>query len=307
MKSRNIIVLVGALLIGLVAVLLVNGVFSGVEQQQAKIAEQNRMVRIVVASQALGFGAPLTAQNVRMANWPSSSLPDGAFNSLDEATRTRVALRPIVAGEPILASKVSGTNGRATLSANLPQGQLAIAVPVSDVSGAGGFIRPGDVVDVLVTRQIPGEGASQSDKMTDVVLEAVPVLGIDQVSDQNKTDAVIAKTATLQVDTFGAQKLALSQQLGVVTLVLRNVADPTAGARSTVTGRDITASNLSLGARRQAGPAPAPARQPALAAYRPPVSAQTVPLAGRSPPITGPSMTIIRGTKTSEEGIYHGN
>ena len=307
MKSRNIIVLVGALLIGLVAVLIVNGVFSGVEQQQAKIAEQNRMVRIVVASQALAFGTQLSAQNVRMTNWPSSSLPDGAFTSLEEATRARVALRPIVAGEPILASKVSGSNGRATLSANLPQGQLAIAVPISDVFGAGGFIRPGDVVDVLVTRQIPGEGASQSDKMNDVVLEAVPVLGIDQVSDQNKTDAVIAKTATLQVDTFGAQKLALAQQLGVVTLVLRNVADPTAGARSTVTGRDITASHIYVGARRQASTSPVFRAQPALSAYRPPAPAPGA-TTGRAPPaFVGPSMTVVRGTQTTEESIYHGN
>ena len=93
MKSRNLIVLAGALLIGLFAVLIVNGVFSGVEQQQQKIAEQSRMVRIVVASQALAFGTPLSSQNVRLANWPAASLPDGAFTTLDDATKSRVALR----------------------------------------------------------------------------------------------------------------------------------------------------------------------------------------------------------------------
>ena len=302
MKSRNLLVLAGALLIGLIAVLIVNGVFSGVEQQQQKIAEQNRMIRIVVASQALAFGTPLSSQNVRLVNWPANSMPDGAFTSLEEATKSRVSLRPIVAGEPVLASKVSGANGRATLSANLPVGQLAFAVPISDITSAGGFIRPGDVVDVLVTRRIPGDGSSEMDKMTDVVLESIPVLGIDQVSDENKTDPAIGKSATLQVDTFGAQKLALAQQLGVLTLALRNVADPTTGARSTVTGRDITASRLFIGSRWQ-GPTPVRSA-PILATARPPLRAPTS--AAPPPAFVGPTMTVVRGTKTSEESVYHG-
>ena len=302
MKSRNFLVLAGALLIGLVAVLIANGVFSGVEQQQQRIAEQNRMVRIVVASQALAFGTPLSSQNVRLVNWPASSLPQGAFTSLEEATKSRVSLRPLVTGEPVLASKVSGANGRATLSANLPVGQLAFGVPISDITGAGGFIRPGDVVDVLVTRKIPGNGSSESDKMTDVLLESVPVLGIDQVSDENKTEPAIGKTATLQVDTFGAQKLALAQQLGILTLALRNVADPTVGSRSTVTGRDITSSRLFIGDRR---PGPVSGRSaPIVAMARPPLRAPT--LSAPPPAFVGPTMTVVRGTKTSEESVYHG-
>ena len=302
MKSRNLLVLAGALLIGLIAVLIVNGVFSGVEQQQQKIAEQNRMIRIVVASQALAFGTPLSSQNVRLVNWPANSQPDGAFTSLEEATKSRVSLRPIVAGEPVLASKVSGANGRATLSANLPVGQLAFAVPINDITSAGGFIRPGDVVDVLVTRRIPGDGSSEMDKMTDVVLESIPVLGIDQVSDENKTDPAIGKSATLQVDTFGAQKLALAQQLGVLTLALRNVADPTTGARSTVTGRDITTSRMFIGQRWQGSMATRSA--PILATARPPLRAPTS--AAPPPAFVGPTMTVVRGTKTSEESVYHG-
>ena len=143
MRSRSLIVLAAALFIGLVAVLIANGVFTGVEQRQAKAAEDTRQVRIAVATQDVAFGTPLSAQNVRLANWPASSVPAGAFTTLEDATRARVALRPMVTGEPVLASKVSGENGRATLSANLPAGQLAFAVPIDAVAGAGGFVRPG--------------------------------------------------------------------------------------------------------------------------------------------------------------------
>ncbi len=304
MQSRSLIIVIAALLIGLVAVLFVNGVFSGVEKRQEKIAEANRMVRVVVAAQDMAFGTPLSAQNVRLANWPASSVPEGAFTSIEEATKARVALRPIVSGEPVLASKVSGANGRAALSANLPVGQLAYAIPINDISGAGGFVRPGDVVDVLVTRKIPGEGSQESDKMTDVVLEAVPVLAIDQESNQNKTDPAVGKTATLQVDTFGAQKLALAGQLGVMSLALRNVADTTVASRATVIGRDISSSRFYIPERRSgAGAGAAPAG--ALPAYRAP--ARNPGLAQQVPALpVGPSMTIVRGTRSTEEGIRNG-
>lgn len=303
MRSRGLIVLGIAVVIGLAAVLIVNRVFSGVEQRQARSAEENRQVRIAVATQDMAFGTPLSAQNVRLVNWPASSVPAGAFTTFEDATRARVALRPIVTGEPVLASKVSGENGRATLSANLPEGQLAYAVPIDAVAGAGGFVRPGDVVDVLITRQIPGQGATQSDKMSDIVLEATPVLAVDQVSDPNNTQPALGKTATLQVDAFGAQKLALAQQLGVISLALRKVGDITPGPRSTVTGRDITAARLNIGERRQA---PMARPGPALAYARLPGAA--VPRAATAPAFApgGPSMTVVRGTKTSEVSLFHG-
>jgi len=300
MRSRSLIVLAAALFIGLIAVLIANGVFTGVEQQQAKVAEQSRQVRIVVAAQDVAFGTPLSAQNVRLAQWPASSVPAGAFTTLEDATRARVALRPLVTGEPVLASKVSGENGRATLSANLPAGQLAFAVPIDAVAGAGGFVRPGDMVDVLVTRQIPGDGSTQSDKMTDVILESIPVLAVDQVSDPNSTDPALGKTATLQVDSFGAQKLALAQQLGVISLALRKVGDANTGARKTVTGRDITASRIYIGERRQPGTArPVPIMASAGGSI--PVASKPVVRA-----FSGPTVTVVRGTKTSEVSVFNG-
>src|SRR3546814_12651006 len=88
----------------------------------------------------------------------------------------RVALRPIAIGEPILADKVSGEGGRATLASILPEELRAVTIPVNQVTGVGGFVRAGDVVDVLLTRQIPGDGAGREDKMTTVVLENIYVL-----------------------------------------------------------------------------------------------------------------------------------
>lgn len=262
------------------------------------------MARIVVASQDLTFGAPLSSQNLRLANWPASSVPAGAFTSIEEAARNRVALRPIVPGEPVLASKVSGTDGRAVLSANLPLGQLAYAVPISDVNAVGGFVRPGDVVDVILTRQI--QNGSNNDKITDVVLEAVPVLGIDQIADEKDTAAKVGKTATLQVDSFGAQKLALATQTGTISLALRNVADQVTGAKKTVTSADIGNGGYRLRAPIVAPRGtfafqsnPRPVRRTAL----PAPSGPTLAVAPRP---AGPTMTVVRGTRASEEEFVRG-
>lgn len=300
MGQRNLIIIAAAVFFGLLAVFLTNSFFAGVETKQADFAAENRMARIVVASQALAFGVPVSSQNVRLANWPANSVPQGAFTSIADATKNRVVLRPIVPGEPVLASKVSGVDGRATLSANLPAGQLAVSIPISDVAGVGGFVRPGDVVDVLLTRKIPGEGAQEYDKMTDVVLEAVPVLAIDQVSDENKTEAEVGKTATLQVDTMGAQKLALSTQLGVMNLALRNVSDQVQVFHQTVTRRDLARNRMLIPARRERSSAPAPSYASAMP--------MAMPRAGglAAPPLSGPSMTIVRGIKLTEEALLRG-
>lgn len=304
MAQRNIIIIAAAIFLGLIAVFLANSFFSGVETKQAQIAEQQRMARIVVATQGLGFGAALSAQNVRLANWPADSVPAGAFTTIEEATKNRVALRPIVPGEPVLASKVSGANGRATLSANLPLGQLAYAIPISDVAGVGGFVRPGDVVDVILTRKIPGDGAKDYDKMSIVVLEAIPVLGIDQVSDENKTEPAVGKTATLQVDTAGAQKLALSTQLGVLTLALRNVGDQAQGAHQTLTSRDVGGRRLIVPGR-SGGTRSYSVAVPQLGnAWLPPAANRAPGLP--APQVSGPKMIVVRGVKSTEEGLLRG-
>ena len=122
MRGRNLLIIGLAVFIGLIAVYLANSYFSGVEQQQQQQAESNRLEQIVVATQDFQFGTQLASTNLALRNWPANSVPEGAFVSIEEATRGgRVALRPITVGEPVLASKVSGEGGRATLASIIPE------------------------------------------------------------------------------------------------------------------------------------------------------------------------------------------
>jgi pilus assembly protein CpaB len=156
------------------------------------------------------------------------------------------------------------------------------------------------VVDVLLTRPIPGAGSSGTDKMTDVVIEAVPVLGIDQVSDESQTKPAPGKTATLEVDSFGAQKLALSVQLGALSLALRNVADQNTGPRATVVPRHLTQGNYFIRSQPVSGPPPV---QLAGAVSRSFLRA-VGPMMPPKP--RGPAMIVVRGAQSTEYEVLHG-
>lgn len=289
MNRRNIIILGVASILGLIAVIIVNAWFSGVEEQQAQLAAETPLAKVVVASQPMEFGSPLTKDNIRLVDWPAKSVPPGAFNNTETVLNgTRVALRPILVGEPILAERVSGTDGRAVISANIPEDMRAVTISVNEISGVGGFVTPGDVVDVLLTRQMAGDGAQANDVLTAVILESVQVLAIDQRSNEKETDPKVVNSATVLVTPEDAQKLVLASRLGSLSLTLRNIEDQTMGATRVVTGRDIKGSGYYVAARDRAPPA---AAGPAPAARG----------AGYTPPRpSGPSMMIIRGTESTQ-------
>ncbi|MCW1381595.1 Flp pilus assembly protein CpaB [Novosphingobium sp. KCTC 2891] len=294
MNRNGAIALAVAAVIGLVAVYLLNVVLSGLESRKDADARNARLTRIVVASRPIAFGAPVNGINAVLVKWPAQAVPAGAFTSLEQLGKARVALQSIVPGEPLLAARLSGSDGRATLSVNLPPEKLAVAIPINDVTGVAGFVRPGDVVDVLLTRQIPGDGAGSNDKMTDVVMQAVPILAIDQVADPGKTDPTVARTATLEVDQSGAQKLTLARELGSLSLALRNITARPAAMGGTVTARDLSSS------------APRIDRPVAVAAAAPAAAPRKAPAAVPLPPRPkGPMMTIVRKGKSTDYEVSH--
>lgn len=289
MNRRNIIILAAAALFGLVAVIIVNAWFSGVEEEQQRLAAETPLAKVVVASKPLEFGAPLTNENVRLVDWPARSVPAGAFNNTETVLNgKRVALRPILAGEPILAERVSGTDGRAAISMNIPEDMRAVTFRVNEISGVGGFVVPGDVVDVVLTRQMAGPGAGPNDVFNTVILEAVQVLAIDQRSNDKDTKPKVVNSATVLLSPYDAQKLMLAARLGSLSLTLRNIEDQNFGSTPIITGRDIPGSGFYIAERN-----PSASTQVAAA----PSASGVVP-ARRVP--SGPSMTIIRGTSSTQ-------
>lgn len=308
MQNRNWILLAIAVAIGLFAVFLANTWFSGMESQQVEVTKQQKLTKIVVATQPMDFADALTTQNVALKDWPSGSVPNGAFTSLREALKYgRAVVRPIVPGEPVLASKVTGPEGRATLASLLQPGMRAISIPVDAVVGVSGFVLPGTMVDVILTRKIAGEGANNDDLRSDVILQGVQVLAIDQLSDESAGAPKVGKTATLAVSLYDAQRLAIADKMGSISLVMRKVEDSAGLANAndrrgaTVTARNLGGSNLylasrNMGSRMSASPNASYAAAPQAAAGRmilPSMAPSQIPQQG------GPSMIVIRGTQTT--------
>ena len=301
MRGQGLIILGVAILIGLAAVFLANSYLGRVEQQQTTTAQG--MVKVAVATVPLDFGTPITPDKVRLVDWPAGSLPEGTFSSIPQLlpmNHTRVALRPMAANEPILRSKISGEGGRAAISAVLDPTKRAVAVRVGDVAGVAGFVLPGDVVDVLITRT-PMVANGSSQQITDILLQKVRVIAIDQDASDSTDKPAIGKTATLEVAQVDAQKLALAQQVGQLSLALVNPASETSPTVETVSTDDLR-DGAYVGGYSDG----APRLQPQPLAYAAPTAPRGLP---RKPP-PNPDLTvmIVRGTKDSsyEVGRYVG-
>ncbi|MBL4891512.1 MAG: Flp pilus assembly protein CpaB [Rhizobiaceae bacterium] len=197
-----------------------------------------KMKTIVVASEQLKFGQPLEASMLKEIPWPAEHRPEGSFSSTKELTgdEVRRILATIEPGEPVLASKLSGKGGRGGLAGLISEGMRAVTIPVNMVDGVGGFIQPGDRVDIIFTR----EDRKTETPSASIIMANVKVLTVDQKANQRSETAKVAKSVTLETDTNGAQRLALARTMGSLSLLLRSTGD----AQSSMTG-EVTATDLS--------------------------------------------------------------
>jgi len=255
MRRGNLIVLLLALVMGGMAAFLArNWIAAQAGEQQMQLGT------IVVAMAPLGFGTVLDRDNVREIAWPAGRLPDGAFATKNELMKDgrRAMLAPVTRDEPILKTKVTGPDQRASLSALLEQGKRAVTVRVDDVRGVAGFVLPGDRVDVVLIRAVPRPNAP-AENTSDVLMQYVKVLAVDQLVNERQEKPTIAKAVTLEVSTDQAQKILLATNIGKLSLILRQ-----AGETDQALHRRVTESDLNLAEVRPAATAAVPATPKAV-------------------------------------------
>jgi pilus assembly protein CpaB len=264
MKARGLVLLGVSGLLGFVAIAWVQ-----------KPVASSGTVKVVVAKVALDFGDRLAPEKLQIVDYPPGSVPPGAFERIEQLAgpdEDRVVLRAIDPQEPVLASKVSGTGGRAILSTVIDKGMRAVTISVNDVKGVAGFVQPGDRVDVLLTRSA---GTNVADEQrNDVLLQNVKVLGVDQQADDKKDKPVVAKAVTLEVSPDDGQKLTLASSIGSLSLALRNFSNPDAVPTRSLSSNDLV---------------PEPVKTVAPAA----------PVVARMVHPVSPKVEIIRGTDST--------
>ncbi len=220
-NKRLIIALTGAVLCGILAVMLITRYLSSV---QAYTKDLNN---VVIAKTEIPLGGKITAEQLTLASIPNGSTPEGAFRKLEDVVG-RVAITPIGVREPVTTLKLAPEGMGAGLSAVIPEGYRAMTVKVDDVVGVSGFIMPGSFVDVVAVIIPAGsQNGASVDPISKIVLQNIKVLasGAKIDSPENQREPTSVNAVTLQVTPGQAEKLVLATSQGKLQLVMRNYGD----------------------------------------------------------------------------------
>ena len=233
MNTARIVVLAIAIGAGGIAAYLASGGDKEAAQPAAAV-QQIPTMDVLVAKDDIGLGQTVTAENVQWQTWTEST-SSGSFirkNDRPEAIKDLVgsiARSPFIAGEPIRELKLVKANGSGFMAAILPTGMRAVSTEISAETSAGGFILPNDRVDVLLSKrekQQTGDGPPVEVVSSQVVVKNVRVLAIDQAPKEKEgQNAVLGKTATLEMAPNDVEVLAKARMSGTLSLALRSIAD----------------------------------------------------------------------------------
>ncbi len=218
-NKRLIIALTGAVICGLVGVMLITRYLSNVQ------AFTKDLGNVVVAKAEIPLGEKITAEQLTLTSIPNGSAPEGVFRKMDDVVG-RVAITPIGVRETITNMKLAPEGTGAGLSAVIPEGYRAMTVKVDDVVGVSGFIMPGSFVDVVAIIT-PFAQSGANGPISKIVLQNIKVLasGAKIDSPENQRQPSEVKAVTLQVTPEQAEKLVLASNGGRLQLVMRNYSD----------------------------------------------------------------------------------
>src|SRR5579864_5692763 len=249
MDVKKLALLVGALVIAVVTAVMAKNMFAGAGAQQASAASVVPVgPKVLVAKKALPVGTIIDADSFTLQPWPKELMqsayyvegqPDGEPKKL-LGTVVRYA---ITAGQPVTRGSLVGPQDRGFLAAALGPGMRAVTVPVNVSTGVAGFVFPGDHVDMVLTQSVQGGGDGPPLKVSETIIRNLRVLATDQrITDKDedgKTQVKVFANVTLEVTPRIAEKIAVAQSIGQLSLSLRSIADNGADLERAVAAGDI--------------------------------------------------------------------
>lgn len=249
MDKKKLLLLVAALLIAVTTAFAARSVFSGgpVAPMAGAVPVTPMGPKVLVAQRALPTGTIITADAVSFQDWPKELVQDAYF--LDgQADMTKllgtVVRFPVTAGQPLTQGALVAPGDRGFLAAALGPGMRAMTIPVSDTSGVGGFVFPGDRVDLMLSQSVKsGNDGAQDLKAAETFLRNLRVLATDQATSTETVDgkSVVktSRTVTLEVTPRIAEKITVAQTVGQLSLSLRPLTDNQADFERVLASGDI--------------------------------------------------------------------
>jgi len=246
MDVKKVALLVGALVIAVITAVMAKNMFIGAGAAQAEAAPAVPLgPKILVARKALPVGTIVDQESLTYQAWPKEMMQNayyvegGPDSDISKLLGT-VVRNPITAGQPVTRGALVGPQDRGFLAAALGSGMRAITVPVNASTGVAGFVFPGDHVDIVLTQEVTGGGDGPPLKVSETIVRNIRVLATDQrYSDKDADGKTTVKTftnVTLEVTPRIAEKIAVGQSVGTLSLSLRSIADSARASSSGVAG-----------------------------------------------------------------------
>jgi pilus assembly protein CpaB len=251
MDARKLILLVGALVVAAITAFMARSLMTGAPAPQAgaipAAVQPQNTTEVLVAKRELPVGTILDAQSLEFRPWPKE-LVEGAYyvkSESDPAKLVGTVVRfPIPAGQPVTQGALVKPGDRGFLAAALGAGMRAVTVPVSTQSAVAGFVFPGDRIDLILTQSVSGGGDGPALKASETVLRNLRVLATDQKTDKqtdDKGNTIVNTYSTVTVEATPkiAEKIAVAQTIGTLSLSLRSIADNQGELEDAIANGDV--------------------------------------------------------------------
>ncbi|MGH8354555.1 MAG: Flp pilus assembly protein CpaB [Pseudomonas sp.] len=217
MNSRTLMLIGLSLVLGLGAAFLANNWLNA----RLNAGPDDNLQNVVVATMEIPFGQMVEAQQVSVVRMPKGTVPDDAFDASEKVVG-KIATFAMLRGDIVRGARLAEHLGGSTLASLIEPDKRAISVRVDDVVGVGGFLLPGNRVDVLVAKKT---GGNDSSAQAETILEDLRVLAVDQTASTDKTQPVVVRAVTLEMTGEQAEILIKGQTEGKLQLALRNPLD----------------------------------------------------------------------------------
>jgi len=249
MDVKKIALLVGALIIAGVTAFMARSMFVGAAapEAQASAVAQQQAPQVMVATRTLPVGTIIDAEMLRYQPWPEGLVQEAYFvrgqeGAADPSELIGTVVRTeVTAGQPITRGSLVRPGERGFLAAALGPGMRAVTVPVSASSGVAGFVFPGDRVDIVLTQEVEGDGPAL--RASETILRNVRVLAVDQRLDSRDEDgnqvAQAVSNVTLEATPRIAERIAVAQTIGQLSLSLRSLADNNAELERAIASGEV--------------------------------------------------------------------
>ena len=212
------------------------------------VIQKVEYVKVLVAAQNLPLGSRLNEAALEWKQWPAEAVsPAFISNDLrpnaDAELLSAIVRSPIVQGEPINEGKLVKAGESGVMAALLRPGMRAVTTRISVDTAAGGFIQPGDRVDIILTQTVQRQNRGLNQRgnqriyVSDTVFENVHVLAIDQTFSTSAESGAtkIGSTATFEMSQADAELLQEVVAKGDLSLTLRGIRNSRAKAPTTAT------------------------------------------------------------------------